>query len=78
MSLSTTEQLRAARALLGWTQRDLSERSGVSLPSIKRLETGAGVLAIRLDTLQKLQAAFDAAGVEFIPASDGAGVKLKQ
>jgi transcriptional regulator with XRE-family HTH domain len=71
MSLSTIQQLRGARAMLGWKQIDLADRSGVSLASIKRLESGNGPLAIRLDTLQKLQSALEAAGVEFIPPNGG-------
>lgn len=79
MSLKTRAQLRAARALLDWTQQDLAEHSGVSAGSIKRLETGEGALAIRLDTLEKLQTALEAAGVVFIPANGGGpGVRTRE
>ena len=65
--------------MLGWTQQELAERAGISLPSIKRLERGEGTLAIRFDTLQKLQAAFEKAGVEFIdPNGGGPGVRLRE
>lgn len=65
--------------MLGWTQRELSDRSGVSLPSIKRLETGDGPLAIRFGTLRKLQAALEAAGIEFIdPNGGGPGLRLRE
>ncbi|CAO4184626.1 Helix-turn-helix protein [Methylorubrum populi] len=74
----TRSQLRAARALLGWSQERLSEASGVSLPTIKRLEPGEGSLQTRVDTLNKLQAALEAAGVLFIPENGGgAGVRLR-
>ncbi len=64
--------------MIGITQAELAERSGVSLPTIKRLETGWGRLGVRLHTLQKLQRALEAAGVEFIAENGGgAGVRLK-
>src|SRR6267378_3140272 len=47
----TSEQVRAARALLRWEQRDLAEASGVSLPSVKRLETQPGALAAQERTM---------------------------
>ena len=78
MSLTTRQQLRGARAMLGWTQQQLATRAGISLPSIKRLERGDGALAIRLDTLQKLQTAFEKAGIEFLdPNGGGPGVRLR-
>jgi transcriptional regulator with XRE-family HTH domain len=65
--------------MLGWTQIDLANRANVSLPSIKRLEKGNGVLAIRLDTLRKLQTALEKGGVEFIDSNGGGpGVRLKK
>lgn len=77
MGLTTKQQLRGARAMLGWTQRTLAEKSGVSLPTIKRLETEEGELAVRFDTLRKLQAALESAGVEFIDENGGGpGVRL--
>jgi transcriptional regulator with XRE-family HTH domain len=76
MSLSDTAQFRAARSMAGLTQAELAERSGVSLPTVKRLELGDdGALRIRLDTLQKLQRALEAAGVEFTNG-DQPGVRL--
>lgn len=78
MSLSTREQLRGARAMLGWSQQVLADRSGVSLPSIKRLESGNGSLAIRLDTLKKLQTTLEKAGIRFIPENGGGpGVRIR-
>ena len=61
----TSEQIRAARALLRWEQRNLAEASGVSLPSIKRLETIPGLLVAQPRTIDALLGAFKAAGVEF-------------
>jgi transcriptional regulator with XRE-family HTH domain len=79
MSLTHVEQLRAARAMAGLTQADLAERSGVSLPTIKRLETGEGPLGVRLDTLQKLQGALEDAGILFLAENGhGPGVRLRK
>lgn len=75
----TRSQLRAARALLGWSQDRLSEASGVSLPTIKRLEPGEGFLQTRVETLNKLQVALEEAGVLFIAENgEGPGVRLKK
>ncbi|WP_307282528.1 helix-turn-helix domain-containing protein [Phyllobacterium ifriqiyense] len=69
-------QMRAARALLGWTQGELAKRSGVSEPTIKRMELlGPGRSAG--DTIKAVQKAMENAGVQFIPENGGgAGVRL--
>ena len=78
----TSDQIRAARALLGFDQRKLAEASGISLPTIQRLEASPGVVRGTVDTLMKLIAALDAAGIELIgegavSQSGGRGVRLK-
>ncbi len=75
-------QLRAARALLGIDQRELAERAGLSVPTIQRMESSDGVIRGNVDSLVKLIAALDQAGIELIgegAASLGAGrgVRLK-
>lgn len=78
MSL-TSEQVRAARALLRWEQRDLAGASGVSLPSVKRLETQPGALAAQERTIVELRKALETAGVEFIAENGcGCGVRLRK
>jgi hypothetical protein len=62
----TSEQIRAARAMLRWEQKDLAENSKVSLPSIKRLELIPGVLAAQERTGETLRAALETAGVIFV------------
>ena len=75
----TTRQIKAARALLAWSQADLADRSGISEPTIARLESADGELGGREDTAQKLRAAIEAAGVEFIDENGGGpGVRLKK
>ena len=72
----TSELIRAARALLRWEQRDLSQASGVSLPTIKRLEVAPGILSAHSSTVTELRRALEAAGIEFTNG-DGPGVRLK-
>ena len=59
-------QLRAARALLGMDQRALAEACGLSLPTIQRMEASETVIRGNVESLMKLIAALDAAGVELI------------
>jgi transcriptional regulator with XRE-family HTH domain len=71
------EQVKAARALLRWSQNDLASACGISLPTIKRLEASTGPLGGRADTETAIRAALEAAGVEFIAENGGgAGVRL--
>jgi transcriptional regulator with XRE-family HTH domain len=78
----TAAQLRAARALLGMDQRALAEASGLSLPTIQRMEASEGVIRGNVESLMKLIAALDATGVELIgdgasSEKGGRGVRLK-
>jgi predicted transcriptional regulator len=68
-------QLKAARELLAWSQVDLAAHSDVSLPTIQRLEAKEGDLGGRPETSEKIVAALEKAGVEFL--GDGQGVLLK-
>jgi len=78
----TAAQLRAARALLGIDQRTLAEMSGLSAPTIQRMEASEEMIRGNVDSLMKLVAALDTAGIELIgdgATSQGAGrgVRLK-
>jgi len=78
----TAAQLRAARALVGMDQRDLAAASGLSLPTIQRMEASEGVIRGNVDSLMKLIAALEAAGVELInegavSEKGGRGVRQK-
>jgi len=79
----TAAQMRAARALLGIDQRRLAELSGVSLPTIQRMEASPGHVRGMVGTLTKIVEALDAAGVELIGNGQpgqglGRGVRLKE
>jgi transcriptional regulator with XRE-family HTH domain len=78
----TAVQLRAARLLLGIDQRQLAELSGLSVPTIQRMEASETMVRGNVDSLVKLIAAFEAAGIEMIGEgavsnSRGRGVRLK-
>jgi transcriptional regulator with XRE-family HTH domain len=75
-------QLRAARALAGLDQKHLADLSGLSVPTIQRMEASEGVIRGNVDSLMKLIAALDAAGIELIgdgasSTGGGRGVRLK-
>jgi transcriptional regulator with XRE-family HTH domain len=77
----TAGQMRAARALLGIDQRQLAASSGLSLPTIQRMEASADVVRGNVDSLMKLVGALQAAGLELInegaPSTGGGrGVRL--
>ena len=61
----SSEQVRAARALIRWEQKDLAAASKISLPAIKKMETIPGRLAAQARTVEAIRSAFEAAGVEF-------------
>ncbi|NBN64758.1 helix-turn-helix domain-containing protein [Microvirga tunisiensis] len=72
-------QVKAARALLGWSQSDLALRSGVSEPTIKRLEASDGPLGGRSDTVEKVVSALEQAGIIFVSENgEGPGVRLRK
>ena len=78
----TAAQMRAARALLGIDQRELAELSGVSLPTVQRMEASEGNVRGVIDTLTKVVEAFDRAGIELIgdnavSREGGRGVRFK-
>jgi transcriptional regulator with XRE-family HTH domain len=76
----TSAHLRAARALLRWEQQTLASKANVSVETVKRLEKMEGQLdATRVATVNGLQRALEAAGVQFIPENGGGpGVRLKK
>jgi predicted transcriptional regulator len=73
----SVRQMKAARALLAWSQGDLAAASGVSEPTVARLESDDGPIGGRAETGEKLVAALEKAGVEFIAENGGgAGVRM--
>ena len=77
----TAGQIRAARALLGWSGAQLAAAAGVSLQTIRRMEGDVGPGRSTAANVHAVQKTLEDAGVVFIPsAADGAGpgVRLKQ
>ena len=75
----TSEQLRSARALVKMEQKELAERTGISVPTIRRLEGASGILNTSAEKMYILQKTFEEEGVEFIPENGGgAGVRLRK
>lgn len=69
-------QIKAARALLGWSQENLAAMADVSVPTVKRLEAADGLLGGRKETGIKLRNALERAGIEFTNGSHP-GVRLR-
>ncbi|MFM2041746.1 MAG: hypothetical protein RLY86_322 [Pseudomonadota bacterium] len=71
----TPRQIRAARALLGWSQQDLADRAVVSKNTVQRLEAGK---AVGSDSYLAIWKTLESAGMEFIPVSESRseGVRL--
>ncbi len=83
LTLITSSQMRAARALLGIDQKTLAELSGVSLPTVQRMEASGGVVRGVIDSLTKVVDALNRAGVELIgdnarSESGGRGVRFRE
>ena len=76
ISSITSEQFRAARALLGWSQTQLAEWAGMSLPTVKRVENNRGP-RVSDEARNALKRALEKGGVEFIDENGGGpGVRL--
>jgi predicted transcriptional regulator len=76
IGMITARQIRAARALLGWSQQELADQAIVSLNAVTRLERGE--VDPRVSTIEAVQKALTKAGVDFIPEDErkGEGVRL--
>jgi len=72
-------QIKAARALLSWSQEELASAAEISIPTIKRLEALDGPLGGRSETGAKIRVALEGAGIEFIQENGGGpGVRLRK
>ncbi len=81
-STLTTAQIRAARALLDWSQPKLAEAAKLSLPTISRMEGPLGPSRSTLANVEAVRRAFEDAGVVFLDAGEptsggGLGVRMK-
>jgi transcriptional regulator with XRE-family HTH domain len=78
----TAAQIRAARALLDWTQPRLAEATKLSVPTIRRMESARGPSASTEANVEAVRRALETAGVVFLEAKankdGGPGVRLKK
>ncbi len=79
----TAAQLRAARALAGIDQRQLAEKSELSVPTIQRMEASEGLIRGNVDSLMKLVRALESLGIVLLndgnaSAGGGRGVRLRE
>jgi transcriptional regulator with XRE-family HTH domain len=71
-------QIRAARALLDWSQDQLARRAGVGLATLQRIEQNKGIVKGNFSTVLKIQIALERAGIHFIEDDSGQiGVRLE-
>jgi len=78
----TAAQMRAARALAGIDQKELADKSGLSVPTIQRMEASEGVIRGNVDSLMRLIDALDKCGIvligdDMLSSGGGRGVRLK-
>jgi len=70
-------QIRAARALLGWRQDELSKASGVGTATIRRIENGGSMISGNVSTVMRIQGAFEKAGILFVNEDEIAGIGVR-
>jgi predicted transcriptional regulator len=76
VSMITPRQIRAARALLGWSQQQLADKAIVSLNALTRLEKGK--VDSRVSTVAAIEKALTKSGIEFLPIdTKGEGVRFR-
>ena len=61
----SSSQIRAARALLGWSGTDLAEKSGVGITTLRRYELQIGIPSANTSVLLTLKETLEKAGIEF-------------
>jgi transcriptional regulator with XRE-family HTH domain len=75
----TGAQVRAARALLRWSAKDLAKEAGVGVATVSRAEVEDGATSLTSANLRAIRQALESAGIEFIPENgSGVGVRFKR
>ena len=72
-----SQQIRAARVLLGWRQEDLAKASKVGLATLQRIEQQSGLAKANTATLFRLQKALEERGVRFIGEDETGGIGVR-
>lgn len=82
MTEFTSAQIRAARALLEWTQQELAAAAKLSVPTVRRMESERGPAASTPANVEAVRRALEGAGVVFLEAGQnvmgGVGVRLRK
>jgi transcriptional regulator with XRE-family HTH domain len=73
--LVITRQIGAARSLAGWEQMQLAVNAGIAISTVRRLEGLNGPISANLETIEKIEIAFERAGIEFI-GNPNPGVRM--
>ena len=73
----TSHQLRAARAILGWTAKELAELAGIHITTVQRLEGANGLIGGNAATQEKIIGTLEASGIEFLSYNGRQGVVLR-
>jgi transcriptional regulator with XRE-family HTH domain len=75
----TSDQIRAARALLRWSAQDLADKADIGISTVQRMENAEGVPSASSKNLEAVQRTLEKAGVEFITENGGGpGVRLRR
>jgi transcriptional regulator with XRE-family HTH domain len=61
----SSNQIRASRALLGWSGNDLANKSGVGITTLRRYELQDGIPSANTNVLMSIKTTFEASGIEF-------------
>ena len=69
-------QVRAARALLGWTAKELARKANVGISTVQRIENSAGPPNVQVANLASIQSTLEAAGIEFTNG-DAPGIRMR-
>ena len=79
IGMVTGAQLRAARAMLGWSQKQLAEKSGVGFNTVQRAEQSQGTVLGTVTTVMKLLSALENGGILFLEQEGevGPGIRLR-
>lgn len=72
-----SKQIRAARALLGWSQDELAGHANIGIATVKRLERDGDPMRGSITSLRKIEAALAEAGIAFLSDHDQIGVVLR-
>ena len=71
------EQIRAARALVGWSAGKLAKRAGLHITTVQRMENGSGPVSGNIRSIRRIQDVLESAGTEFIDDVREPGVRLR-